>query len=163
VVGPRLEDLGRRVGRQDHDATGAHVRRGGLDRPPQVALAREVGDRVVGEHHVEHPPEAERPHVADEMLALRVQRPAEGEHLGRQVGQRALEAGLQVRGVVAAARAELEERARLTLDDLVDDPRDEIGLVPVGRRVRQQVEPGREIRVQPHRLSDREGELPLPF
>ena len=77
--------------------------------------------------------EPERPHVAFEVLALGVERAAEREHLGRDVGQRAVEARLQVRRVVPAARSELEQRPGVADRDVVDDAADERRLVPSSR------------------------------
>ena len=99
------------------------------------------------EHDVELPAESEGPHVTLEVLALGVQRSTQREHVGREIGERAREALLQVGGVVPPARAELEERPGLAECDLVHDAGHERGLVPVVRRVRQQVEPGSEVRV----------------
>ena len=93
----------------------------------QVVLGREVHDGVVHEDGVERAPEPERPHVAEDVLAAGVERAAQREHLRREVGERAREALPQVRGVVAAARAELEQRHGL--GQLLEDR------VPVARRL----------------------------
>ena len=61
----------------------------GLDRRAEVVLRRQVRDRVVDEDDVERAAEPERAHVALEVLALGVERPAQREHLGRDVGERA--------------------------------------------------------------------------
>jgi hypothetical protein len=61
------------------------------------------------EDDVERPAEAQRAHVPLEVLALGIERSREREHVWRHVAQRALEARLQMRRVVAAARAQLEQ------------------------------------------------------
>ena len=102
------------------------------------------------EHDVEGAAEPERSHVSLEVLALGIERAAQREHVGREVGERADESRLQVRRVVAAARAELEERLGRAVHRLVDDPGHERRLVPVVGRVRQEVEPRREVGVHVH-------------
>ena len=73
----------------------------------------------------------------------------EGEHLRRQVGQGAREVLAQVGRVVAAARAELEQRPRV--GQRVDDQRAvPLRLDRVVVRRRQQVEPGGEVAVEAH-------------
>ena len=65
-----------------------------------------------------------------------------------------VEPGLQMGRVVSAARAELEQRPGAAVRDLVDDPRDERGLVRVVGRMREQVEPRREVGVDAHPLRE---------
>ena len=102
------------------------------------------------EHCVELASEPERPHVALDVLALGIQRAAELEHLLRDVGQRELEAALQMRGVVPAAGAELEHRRNVTVGHGLEHARDEVRLLDVVVRMRQEVEPGREVGVEAH-------------
>jgi hypothetical protein len=66
---------------EDHDAAGTHVHRGCLDGCAEVVLRRQVRDRVVDEDDVERPAEAQRAHVALDVLALGIERPREREHL----------------------------------------------------------------------------------
>ena len=73
--GARRERLARAVGDEQRDAAGARVREGRPHAVAQVVLGRHVRDRVVHEHGVERPPEPERPHVAEDVLAVRIQRP----------------------------------------------------------------------------------------
>ena len=127
------------------------MRRGSLDRRTEILLRREVRDGVVDEDDVELSAEPQRPHVAFEVLALGVERAAEREHLGRDVGQRAVEARLQVRRVVPAARSELEQRPGVADRDVVHHAADERRLVPIVGRVREEVEPRREVRVHVQR------------
>ena len=56
-------------------------------------------------------PRSMRAHVADDVLALRIQRAAHGQHLGRQIGERQREVRLQMPREAAAASAEFEQRA----------------------------------------------------
>ena len=107
------ERRGGAVRREHDDAPDPHVLGRRADAGPQILLAGQVRDRVVDEDHVEATPEAQRPHVAGHVLALRVERAADLEHRRREVGQRAGESPLQVEGVVAAARAELEQGDRI--------------------------------------------------
>jgi hypothetical protein len=80
-----------------------------LEHGPEVARRRDVGDRVVDEDGVERPAEANRAHVALDVLALGVEAAADGEHLRRPVDEREPEGALEVRRVVPAAAAELED------------------------------------------------------
>jgi hypothetical protein len=57
-------------------------------------------------------PSRSRAHVADDVLALRVQLAAQRLHLLREIGERAAEAVFEVRRVVARAGSELEQRRR---------------------------------------------------
>jgi hypothetical protein len=75
----------------------------GLERRAEVGFDGEVSDGVVNEDQVEAAPQAHGPHVAGDVLALRVEGPAHGQHGGRPVDERQGEVPLQVRGVVAAA------------------------------------------------------------
>ena len=63
------------------------------------------------EHGVERAPQPERAHVVLDVLALRVEGPAQLEHLAEMSVSVHVETRLQVRGVVPASGAELEERA----------------------------------------------------
>src|SRR5262249_30882269 len=55
--------------------------------------------------------ETQGSHVADEMLALRIERAAHRQHRRREIRQRQGEVWLQVRREAAAARPEFEQRA----------------------------------------------------
>ncbi len=149
VVGSGDEGLARAVGYEERDTARARVRKGGAHARAQVVLAREVHHGVVHEDDVERAPEPERPHVTEHVLASGVERPAQREHLRREVGERAREALPQVRGVVAATRAELEERHGLgkLLEERVPVA-SRLDLVVGGRR--QQVEPVGEVAVEAH-------------
>ena len=149
VVGPGDEGLARAVGYEERDTARPRVREGGAHARAQVVLGREVHHGVVHEDDVERAAEPERPHVTEHVLAVGVERPAQREHLRREVGERAREALPQVRGVVAATRAELEERHGLgkLLEDRVPVASG-LDLVVGGRR--QQVEPVGEVAVEAH-------------
>ena len=154
VTGPLDEGLPRAVRDHDRDAARARMRERRLEDGPQVGLARHVDDRVVGEHDVECAREPERPHVACEVLALGVQRPRDLEHLLRDVGERALEAVLEVARVVAAAGAELQQRAQLPLARSLGELDDLRRLLLVVLGSGQEVEPTRELRVEAHHERD---------
>ena len=150
VIGARLERLARAVRHEEGDTARPRVCERRLHARPEIVLGRQVHDRVVHEDGVERPSEAERPHVAEHVLAAGVQLPAQREHLRREVGQRAREVGAQVRRVVAAARAELEQRPGV--GDLLED-RGAVALC-LGRvvlRCGEEVEPRGEVAVDPHR------------
>ena len=67
-----------------------------LHRLEQVAFVRHVHDRVVDENGVEEPVQPQRPHIAGDMLASRIEATAQIEHTFRHVGKRQLEMRLQV-------------------------------------------------------------------
>ena len=149
VRGAGRERLAREVGHEQRHAARARVRESRADAVAEVALGRHVRDRVVDEDGVERPPEAQRAHVAEHVLALGIQLPAQRQHLRGEVGQRAREASLQVRGVVAAARAQLEQRLRLR-QGLEDQPLVTGCLDRVVLGGGEQMEPGRKVAVQAH-------------
>ena len=100
------------------------------------------------EHRVEAPPEPDRTHVALEVLALGVQAAADLEHGGGQVDERELEPGLHVRGVVPAARAELEHLGDLAPGVVLDHLSVLGGLLGVVLRRREQRPPLGQVAVQ---------------
>ena len=154
VTGPLDEGLPRQSGITIATPPGRVMRERRLEDGPQVGLARHVDDRVVGEHDVECAREPERPHIACEVLALGVQRPRDLEHLLRDVGERAREAVLEVARVVAAAGAELQQRAQLPLARSLGELDDLRGLLLVVLGSGQEVEPTRELRVEAHHERD---------
>ena len=81
VVRARREGLAGAVGHEERDAARPGVREGGAHAGPEVVLGREVHHGVVDEDRVERAAEPERPHVAQNVLAARVERAAEREHL----------------------------------------------------------------------------------
>jgi hypothetical protein len=96
VTGPGLEGLARTVRHEHGDATRPRVREGRLHARPEIVLCRQVHHRVVHEHDVERPAEPERPHVAEDVLAVGVQLAAQRQHLRGEVSEGAGEALLQV-------------------------------------------------------------------
>jgi hypothetical protein len=90
MIGGGLEGLANVIGDEQSDTPRAAMDRGGLQRPPQICSRRHVLDGIVHEDRIELPSETQRAHVAFDVFALRVQRTAHGEHIGRQVGQRHL-------------------------------------------------------------------------
>ena len=120
----------------------------------QVVLRRHVDDSVVREHDVEAALEPQRPHVADDVLALRVQGSRQRQHRLGDVRERAGEPALEVARVVAAAGTQLEQRPQLALSVGLRQPDDLGRLVRVVLRSGQQVEPSGELRVEAHHGSD---------
>ena len=76
-----------RVRCEEHGAARTAVDPGGLHRAPQVGLHRHVADGVVDEDRVELPVQTQRAHVAEPMLALRVEGAADVEHGAGDVGE----------------------------------------------------------------------------
>ena len=62
-------------------------------------------------HGVELALQAQRAHVARQVLAVRVERLRQRQHPGREVGQRAAEVALHEEGVAAGASAQLQQRS----------------------------------------------------
>ena len=119
----------------------------------QVVEGGQVTHRVVDEDRVEQPAQAQRAHVALDVLAVRVDAPALLEHAVRQVGQRdVLNLSLVVPGVIAAAGAKLEQRARRRVARLDDRLEVERRLLAVLLGRRKQVEPVGEVGVGPRQL-----------
>ena len=152
VVGGRLEGLGHRVGDEQRHPARPGVLERRREHRPQVVLGRHVRDRVVHEHRVERPPQPHRTHVALDVLALGVEPSAHRQHLRRAVDEREPEVGLQVRGVVAAARTELQDLARLAPGALDEQPAVVLGLLGVLLGRREQRPPLGELAVEPRRL-----------
>jgi hypothetical protein len=146
------EPLRDEVGDEQDGAAGAAVLDRGHDRRPQIVLGRQVRDRVVDEDGVEGPPQSDRAHVALGVLALRVQPPADGQHRRGEVDQRHPQVPLQVRGVVAAAAAELEDLLERAVDGLAHQPQVGRGLRGVLLGGREQRPPVGELVVKGRRL-----------
>jgi hypothetical protein len=112
VVGLRSERLANVVGKYGDRPAGAAVDRRGVERRPHGGWVRRIGDGVVDQHGIEVALEAQRTHVPDQVLTLRVELPADGQHRGSLVGQSESEVTLEVRGETPPAGAELEEGCR---------------------------------------------------
>ena len=69
----------RNVGTEEGEAPGLEVRAGGGHRGAQVLRRRQVVDGVVDEHGVEGPAEPDAPHVALDVLEIRVEAAADVE------------------------------------------------------------------------------------
>src|SRR5688572_24112892 len=82
VLGRWLKGLPYEIGREQSDATRLEMHGGGLDGTAKVVFARQVHDRVVDEDGIEDAPEPHAAHVADEMLALGIDRAADLDHAG---------------------------------------------------------------------------------
>jgi hypothetical protein len=149
VIGRAVKILAHVIGREERRAARPAMDVCGLDRPPQIVDRRHVADGVVNEDAVEQARQADRAHVAFDVLALRVERAAHLQHAGRPIDQHHREPRFQVRGVVAAAAAQLEQRARRAVAR-----RDQLLLVEarfldVVGRIRQQRPPRRELVIEP--------------
>jgi hypothetical protein len=107
-----LESLPDAIRRKQRRAAGKRMRERGLRCSKELLFRGHVQDRVVDEHHVEGSTEAQRSHVSDVVLALRIELAAEAQHLFGRVRQRAAKAALEVKRVVARAGAQLEQRLR---------------------------------------------------
>jgi hypothetical protein len=111
----------------------------------------------VDEDGVELPLEPRGPHVALKVFALGIERAAHGQHLGREVDQRELEAVLEVGRVVAAAAPQLEHSLERIHARFFEDSPVEGSLLGVVGGSRQERPPARERPVEkgsarPHRL-----------
>ena len=125
-----------------------------LDGAPQIGLGRHVADGVVDEDRVERPPQAQRAHVAEPVLAFRIQGAADREHLRRDVGEQQMpEPALQVRRAVAAPAAELQQGPDRRVARLGQQVAVEGRLLGVVRRVVEQWPPFGELAVEAHRTS----------
>jgi hypothetical protein len=137
------EGLAHVVRRKDRDAARPAVHPGGPHRTLQVSLRGHVAHRVVDEDRIEDAVQPQLAHVALDVLALRIQARAHGEHGRGDVAERDLgHPDLVVRGHVAAATAKLEQVVRRRAERVAHDPHEEGGFlgVLVGRG--QQVVPG---------------------
>ncbi len=108
VVGLGPPRLGRVVGDHDDDPARSAVLERGAERRQQVVLGEHVAHGVVDEHGVEGPPQPHGAHVADDVVARRVEPARHLDHRGTEVDERHREPRPQVDGVVAAAAAQLE-------------------------------------------------------
>ena len=79
---------------------------------PQISLRSQILDRVVHQHRVEGPTQAQRTHVALDVLALRIRTLTEREHARREVDERCPDSVLVVKSGVPRARAQLQECPR---------------------------------------------------
>lgn len=79
------ERLADAIGREHRRVSGPAVHECGLDRGADIALGGHVHDGVVHEHRVERAAEPYRAHLALPMLAVGIERGADGEHAGRRV------------------------------------------------------------------------------
>ena len=122
VMGERRKALARAVRGDEGGAAGPCVEEGGLEGAKEISLRRHVHDRVMDEHAIERPAEPDGPHVSAGVPALWVKAPARGQHSGREVHQGEVEPSLQVEGVVAAARAQFQNRSRRSAAMLAKKP-----------------------------------------
>jgi LuxR family transcriptional regulator, maltose regulon positive regulatory protein len=85
-------------------AADASMQEGCLERLAQIIFGHQIADRVVDEDGIEHATQAQGPHIAFDVLAFSIDRPAEREHGWRWVAQGDVRYPvLVVEGVVAAA------------------------------------------------------------
>lgn len=104
-----FEGLERGIGRGDQHAAGIQVGVRGPKSRLEIGPAVHVRDRIVHEHRVEGAPEIERPHVAFEKFALRVQLRRLGQDGGAEIQARDLEIPLQIQDVLAASATDVEQ------------------------------------------------------
>lgn len=128
--------------------------KGSADGAFEIGARRHVADRVVHEDAVEGAPEPDRPHVALDVLALRVEAAAHRKHGGREVDERAGQKRLQVGGVVATTAAEVEKSARRPATVSFEQTAVEGGLLGVVAHWGQQGIPVGEVAVEPELLSN---------
>jgi hypothetical protein len=112
VIGGRPEIFPDSIRSEQGRSARSAVDEGGFDRLAQIGFGRHIADGIVDEDEVELPPEPRRPHVALDVLALRVQRQADLPHPGRWFNENHHESSLEMRGVVSAAAAKFQEGAR---------------------------------------------------
>ena len=110
VARDQLDRLARAIRAEQRRATRRTVGVSRLDGLLQIALGRQVHDRVVDEDRIELPVQPHRAHVAVQVLAFRVERPADRKHVRREVDQGHAEVCLEVRHVVPTAAAKLQQR-----------------------------------------------------
>jgi hypothetical protein len=80
VLGTRPEALPHEIGREERGAARPAMDEYGFGDTPQVFFRRDVANGVVNEHAVELAPQPDGPHVTFDVLAVRIQRTADGEH-----------------------------------------------------------------------------------
>src|SRR5574340_486341 len=97
VTGRGAEPIGAFVRDEEGHAARAAMHEGGLDRLAQVDRCDHVVNGIMDEDSVELTLEAERTHVAADMLTFRIQTPTDAQHSRREVRERHLEVLLEVR------------------------------------------------------------------
>ena len=107
VVGLGDECFPNVVGENGDGSSRAAVDRRGPDRCLDLRRVGGTHDGIVHQHDVELSAEAQRPHVALEVLALRIDGPTHGQHSGRPVSQGQPVVTLEVKGEAPAAGPEL--------------------------------------------------------
>ena len=149
AIGGRLEILADVIRREQRDAAGPAMHKGGLDRPRDIGFAGQVRNRVVHEHRVELLIQPHGPHVADVMLAPRIELPAVREHAVRQIREhQPLHPMLHVRRVVAATRSQLQHRLDRRGRSLLHRLEIERGFLRIVRRRRHQRPPVSQFVIQ---------------
>ena len=98
---------------EEGDTTGAAMRIGSDECAEQVVLAGDVADRILDEDRIEGASQAHAAHIALEVLQIRVNLLAGCQHIRREIDQGHAEVALEVRGVIATARAQLEDVAAI--------------------------------------------------
>jgi hypothetical protein len=103
----RLSD----VVRCDHDRpANAAMNARSLDGAAHVGFVGHVHDRIVNEHGIELTIEADCPHIALNVLEIRIEGLAHQQHPGGLVDECHTEVLLHMPGIVAASAPELENR-----------------------------------------------------
>src|SRR6266568_660078 len=106
-----LERLQSAVGNEHSDTAGAAVAERRFDNGAEVGLAGHVVHGVMDEYRVEGAAKPYRPHVAQVVGALRIERPRHRQHVPGKVDQRHRKGCLEMPGVVTAATAEFQDVA----------------------------------------------------
>ena len=96
VRGQRNECLLNHVRHNQQSAAAFAMGRCGFQGQAKIVLVCHVHDCVMNKDGIKRPPEAQGPHVALNVFALRIQFPAQLEHTWRKIHERHFEMGFQV-------------------------------------------------------------------
>src|SRR5215469_3813008 len=135
------------VRREHRQATGLAVCEGCLRDTQQISLAAHIVGRIVNQNRVEEPAEADRIHIALDVLAVGIELAGYGEHLRRDVHQRQLESVLQMRRDVTAAAAKIQHATNRN-GGRPEHLRDALSILLVLARRRNERPPRRQLVVQ---------------
>ena len=108
MVGVGDKSLAHLIWDDHRHTTRSQVLECGLHHGAQFCLGRHVADGVVNEDSIENPAKPDGAYVPLDVVAFGVERLTDGEHSRGLIHKRHCEARLEVGGVVADARPELE-------------------------------------------------------
>ena len=120
---------------------------GGLDGLAQIVLGRQIHDRVVDEDRIELPAQPHCAHIALQVFTFRVERLADRQHIRREVDQGHAEMRLEVRRVVPATAAQLQQRRRRAFAGIKEDFAVFLCLLDVISRRGEEGPPGSQVGV----------------